>query len=122
MLVQRERERENGSMKSELGGPIDIFFRNLGPHISLYKKPFGAPFVSLLQGFQVSTHTLSLYTTKCKLLTKKGRSIDSKMSKDSMRGSKKKLLCRRLGGYLKEQKGRLYIIRRCVVMLLCWHD
>ncbi|KAH1200241.1 hypothetical protein GmHk_18G053415 [Glycine max] len=91
-------------MKSELGGPIDIFFRNLGPHISLYKKPFGAPFVSLLQGFQVSTHTLSLYTTKCKLLTKKGRSIDSKMSKDSMRGSKKKLLCRRLGGIILNNK------------------
>ncbi|XP_042447939.1 small polypeptide DEVIL 4-like [Zingiber officinale] len=23
---------------------------------------------------------------------------------------------------LREQKARLYIIRRCVVMLLCWHD
>ncbi|KAJ6936293.1 hypothetical protein NC652_011114 [Populus alba x Populus x berolinensis] len=36
--------------------------------------------------------------------------------------SKKKMSCRRLGGYLRQQKGRLYIIRRCVVMLLCWHD
>ncbi|XP_050229585.1 small polypeptide DEVIL 3-like [Mercurialis annua] len=36
--------------------------------------------------------------------------------------SKKKVSCRRLGGYLREQKGRIYIIRRCVVMLLCWHD
>ncbi|XP_011651363.1 uncharacterized protein LOC105434872 [Cucumis sativus] len=27
-----------------------------------------------------------------------------------------------LGGYIKEQKGRLYIIRSCIVMLLCWHD
>ncbi|CAN1296215.1 Small polypeptide DEVIL 3 [Linum perenne] len=27
-----------------------------------------------------------------------------------------------LGGALREQKARLYIIRRCVVMLLCWHD
>ncbi|XP_057440418.1 small polypeptide DEVIL 3 [Lotus japonicus] len=35
---------------------------------------------------------------------------------------KKKVSSRRLGGYLREQKGRLYIIRRCVVMLLCWHD
>nr|XP_028964604.1 uncharacterized protein LOC103443281 [Malus domestica] len=25
-------------------------------------------------------------------------------------------------GYLRQQKGRLYIIRRCVIMLLCWHD
>ncbi|XP_038906924.1 uncharacterized protein LOC120092787 [Benincasa hispida] len=27
-----------------------------------------------------------------------------------------------LGGYIREQKGRLYIIRSCIVMLLCWHD
>ncbi|XP_024978355.1 uncharacterized protein LOC112515679 [Cynara cardunculus var. scolymus] len=27
-----------------------------------------------------------------------------------------------LGKFLKEQRGRLYIIKRCVVMLLCWHD
>ncbi|XP_017974819.1 PREDICTED: uncharacterized protein LOC18602095 [Theobroma cacao] len=40
----------------------------------------------------------------------------------AMRASKKKISCRRLGGYIREQKGRLYIIRRCVVMLLCWHD
>ncbi|XWS30672.1 hypothetical protein CRYUN_Cryun23aG0006800 [Craigia yunnanensis] len=40
----------------------------------------------------------------------------------AMRESKKKISCRKLGGYLREQKGRLYIIRRCVVMLLCWHD
>uniref|UniRef100_A0A2C9WK41 Uncharacterized protein n=1 Tax=Manihot esculenta TaxID=3983 RepID=A0A2C9WK41_MANES len=41
-----------------------------------------------------------------------------------MKGSKKKMSCsnRSLGGYLREQKGRLYIIRRCIVMLLCWHD
>ncbi|KAK9945374.1 hypothetical protein M0R45_010894 [Rubus argutus] len=24
--------------------------------------------------------------------------------------------------YLKEQRGRLYIMWRCTVMLLCWHD
>ncbi|XP_074569279.1 small polypeptide DEVIL 6-like [Curcuma longa] len=27
-----------------------------------------------------------------------------------------------LSRVLREQKARLYIIRRCVVMLLCWHD
>ncbi|CAK8540897.1 unnamed protein product [Lathyrus oleraceus] len=43
-------------------------------------------------------------------------------SDSNIRGSKKKVSCKKLGGYLKEQKGRLYIIRRCVVMLLCWHD
>lgn len=47
-----------------------------------------------------------------------------KMSRATMKGSKKKMSCscRSLGGYLREQKGRLYIIRRCIVMLLCWHD
>ncbi|BAS95196.1 Os05g0549232 [Oryza sativa Japonica Group] len=27
-----------------------------------------------------------------------------------------------LSRMLREQKARLYIIRRCVVMLLCYHD
>ncbi|XP_015584132.1 small polypeptide DEVIL 3-like [Ricinus communis] len=47
-----------------------------------------------------------------------------KMSRTNMEdcSTKKRISCRRLGGYLRQQKGRLYIIRRCVVMLLCWHD
>ncbi|NP_001349773.1 uncharacterized protein LOC100275079 [Zea mays] len=28
----------------------------------------------------------------------------------------------KVGRALKGQRGRLYIIRRCIVMLLCWHD
>ncbi|KAF8050972.1 hypothetical protein N665_0441s0005 [Sinapis alba] len=40
-----------------------------------------------------------------------------------MKDNKKKTPCsKKLGGYLREQKGRLYIIRRCVVMLICWRD
>lgn len=27
-----------------------------------------------------------------------------------------------LAGVLREQRAKIYIIRRCVVMLLCWHD
>uniref|UniRef100_A0A804HV28 ROTUNDIFOLIA like 8 n=2 Tax=Musa acuminata subsp. malaccensis TaxID=214687 RepID=A0A804HV28_MUSAM len=27
-----------------------------------------------------------------------------------------------LSRMVREQKARMYIIRRCVVMLLCWHD
>uniref|UniRef100_A0A804JX18 ROTUNDIFOLIA like 8 n=1 Tax=Musa acuminata subsp. malaccensis TaxID=214687 RepID=A0A804JX18_MUSAM len=27
-----------------------------------------------------------------------------------------------LSRMLREQKAKLYIIRRCIVMLLCWHD
>ncbi|XP_021648678.1 small polypeptide DEVIL 3 [Hevea brasiliensis] len=45
-----------------------------------------------------------------------------KMSRATVEDSKKKMSCRRLGGYLREQKGRLYIIRRCIVILICWHD
>ncbi|XP_022143416.1 uncharacterized protein LOC111013296 [Momordica charantia] len=41
-------------------------------------------------------------------------------------GKKKKVSWRSsrssLGGYIREQKGKLYIIRSCIVMLLCWHD
>ncbi|XP_030512312.2 small polypeptide DEVIL 3 [Rhodamnia argentea] len=49
--------------------------------------------------------------------------MNSSASSATVGSSKRsKTSCRRLGGYLKEQKSRLYIIRRCVVMLLCWHD
>ncbi|XP_019235442.1 PREDICTED: uncharacterized protein LOC109215788 isoform X2 [Nicotiana attenuata] len=34
----------------------------------------------------------------------------------------KRMSSRKLGKFLKEQKERRYIMRRCVVMLLCWHD
>ncbi|XP_057951895.1 small polypeptide DEVIL 6-like [Malania oleifera] len=30
--------------------------------------------------------------------------------------------CKGFGGFLREQRGRLYIIRRCIVLLLCSHD
>ncbi|KAH1139233.1 hypothetical protein AAZX31_10G193200 [Glycine max] len=45
-----------------------------------------------------------------------------KMGSPSMGGSKRRLSSRGLGGALRERRARLYIIRRCVVMLLCWHD
>ncbi|PIA39574.1 hypothetical protein AQUCO_02600196v1 [Aquilegia coerulea] len=44
-----------------------------------------------------------------------------KTSNAAMRSSKRRL-SRGLGGVLREQRGRLYIIRRCVVMLLCWRE
>ncbi|KAF8051279.1 hypothetical protein N665_1755s0002 [Sinapis alba] len=37
-------------------------------------------------------------------------------------GTKRKMWSRGVGGVVREQKAKLYIIRRCVVMLLCWHD
>ncbi|XP_039042297.1 uncharacterized protein LOC120181181 [Hibiscus syriacus] len=46
-----------------------------------------------------------------------------KMSSATMRSSKRRLSSSRgVGGVLREQRAKLYIIRRCVVMLLCWHD
>jgi hypothetical protein len=47
-------------------------------------------------------------------------SID--ISKMKMGGSKRRVSSKGLGAVLKEQRAKLYIIRRCVVMLLCWHD
>ncbi|CAF2108686.1 unnamed protein product [Brassica oleracea var. botrytis] len=43
-------------------------------------------------------------------------------SSQSMGGSKRRVSGRGLGAVLKEQRAKLYIIRRCVVMLLCWSD
>lgn len=67
--------------------------------------------------------------------TQKGKRKKKKMSTRSTivadatmgEGKKKKKVSWRsrsssFGGYIREQKGRLYIIRSCIVMLLCWHD
>ncbi|XP_060194651.1 small polypeptide DEVIL 4-like [Lycium barbarum] len=47
----------------------------------------------------------------------KGKNVANKVDE-----SKKRISSRKIGKFLKEQRGRLYIMRRCVVMLLCWHD
>ncbi|KAF3780875.1 hypothetical protein EJ110_NYTH36862 [Nymphaea thermarum] len=46
----------------------------------------------------------------------------SAMKMGAVGSSKRRLSSRGLGGAIREQRARLYIIRRCVVMLLCWHD
>lgn len=43
-------------------------------------------------------------------------------TRSTIRYSKQKFQYKSFGGYLKEQRGRLYIARRCIVMLLCWED
>ncbi|PON86496.1 DEVIL-like protein [Trema orientale] len=46
-----------------------------------------------------------------------------KMKSTTVEGSKRRCSCKSsVDEFLKERKGRLYIFRRCVVMLLCWHD
>ncbi|XP_063945394.1 small polypeptide DEVIL 4-like [Daucus carota subsp. sativus] len=44
------------------------------------------------------------------------------ITRSSIRDSKQKFEYKGFGGYIKEQRGRLYIVRRCIVMLLCWED
>ncbi|XP_009799695.1 small polypeptide DEVIL 4-like [Nicotiana sylvestris] len=44
------------------------------------------------------------------------------MESSKVGGDDKKFSCKSVREYIKEQKGRLFIIRRCIVMLLCWHD
>ncbi|XP_017222012.1 small polypeptide DEVIL 4 [Daucus carota subsp. sativus] len=45
------------------------------------------------------------------------------MSNGNSKGaSKRRIASKGLGGVLRQQRARLYIIRRCVVMLLCWHE
>lgn len=49
--------------------------------------------------------------------------INVKMRSSTVADSKKRLSCnKRISGFLREGRGRLYLIRRCVVMLLCWSD
>ncbi|KAK4567782.1 hypothetical protein RGQ29_003514 [Quercus rubra] len=43
-------------------------------------------------------------------------------SSDKKKFSCKGFSCKGLRGFLKEGRGRLYIFRRCIIMLLCWHD
>ncbi|CAA7408450.1 unnamed protein product [Spirodela intermedia] len=45
-----------------------------------------------------------------------------KSSGVSPEGPKRRLTTRALSGAMRQYRARLYIIRRCVVMLLCWHD
>ncbi|KAL2895915.1 putative delta-1-pyrroline-5-carboxylate dehydrogenase [Bienertia sinuspersici] len=39
-----------------------------------------------------------------------------------MKESEKRVSTRKLGKFLREQRGRFYIIRRCIVMLICSQD
>ncbi|XP_022735208.1 uncharacterized protein LOC111288546 [Durio zibethinus] len=45
-----------------------------------------------------------------------------KMKSSTTGGSKRRCPFKVNGGFLREERGRLYIIRRCIIMLLCWQD
>ncbi|GMI99940.1 hypothetical protein HRI_003663300 [Hibiscus trionum] len=69
-------------------------------------------FNSFIQTIKTSQHSQLVRGTKMKI-----RSASATVG-----SSKRRLSNRGLGGVLREQRAKLYIIRRCVVMLLCWHD
>lgn len=51
----------------------------------------------------------------------RGNKQNSKMKIESetIRVSKGRLVRKRIGAFLKEGRGRFYILRRCVIMLIC---
>ncbi|KAK3421726.1 hypothetical protein EUGRSUZ_G02348 [Eucalyptus grandis] len=84
------------------------------------------PQIHTLQPKAINNSSLSLSLKKssillvfffCEVSTKM-----KMMGSPSIGSSKRRLSSRGPGGALREQKAKLYIIRRCVVMLLCWHD
>ncbi|XP_022867483.1 uncharacterized protein LOC111387174 [Olea europaea var. sylvestris] len=108
---------------------------NSRPH---FKHPIRTPFTNhnFIFPFHHHLHKKNKKPTKRrgkkKILSRKKKNslISSKESSDNMKmmsgsnlgSSKRRIASRGLGGALREQRAKLYIIRRCVVMLLCWHD
>ncbi|KAK7341128.1 hypothetical protein VNO80_24053 [Phaseolus coccineus] len=45
-----------------------------------------------------------------------------KFEAETIRVSKRRLMGKGMGALLKEGRGRFYILRRCIIMLLCSHD
>lgn len=45
-----------------------------------------------------------------------------KIESETIRVSKGRLMGKRIGALLKEGRGRFYILRRCIIMLLCSQD
>ncbi|KAI4333097.1 hypothetical protein L6164_017945 [Bauhinia variegata] len=48
--------------------------------------------------------------------------VKMKMGSQTIEGSKRRVLGKGMVGLLKEGRGRFYILRRCIIMLLCSHD
>uniref|UniRef100_A0A7C9CEZ8 ROTUNDIFOLIA like 8 n=1 Tax=Opuntia streptacantha TaxID=393608 RepID=A0A7C9CEZ8_OPUST len=101
----------------------------LDRHPSYKNPPFSYLLSSFIHSFThlgISSNTFSAHS-KHSITVKKTQSFSlptskMKMSSPAMGGSKRKLVNRGLSSVVREQRARLYIIRRCVVMLLCWHD
>jgi len=90
-------------------------------------------FSSLLSTMSSSTSTASNTTTfyfntthKCKLSKKEAssRSTSSTTSPliNNSSTQRKCAFARKCARLVKEQRARFYIMRRCVIMLICWHE
>lgn len=81
-------------------------------------SPIHHPLLYYIYSQTISTylnHYFSSHTSfsKVHIIMKMERQFKSRRSVSSVEG---------VSGALRRQKSRLYIISRCVIMLLCWHD
>lgn len=81
------------------------------PYTTLFIFFYKIPFFVLLSYLQTKTSKTIKEKPKNKISISKMGVLKRRVS--SSRG---------LGGVLREQRAKLYIIKRCVVMLLCWQD
>ncbi|PPR87178.1 hypothetical protein GOBAR_AA33514 [Gossypium barbadense] len=105
-----EIERGGGGVQLVLSGDLGGTARPFMPHPWLFTRPMNVR----------QDHTFLPIRTP--LSVPQQHKVEMKMSSGSMGASKRRLSSRGVGGVLREQRAKLYIIRRCVVMLLCWHD
>ncbi|XP_061994318.1 small polypeptide DEVIL 11-like [Rosa rugosa] len=99
------------------------------PFNPLYKQPpfpspYSNPTPTFTQSSKLSSHHFHITQSSSHIFSSlpvKSK-LDMKMSSSASKRRLSSSSSRGLGGVLKEQRARLYIIRRCVVMLLCWHD
>lgn len=91
---------------------------------SFYKNPSPfPPLTTILSNLQYSRALANRERKELLPFLCKTLAIMKMMGRPTIGGSKRRLSSRRgLGGALREQRAKIYIIKRCVVMLLCWHD
>ncbi|XP_013652307.2 small polypeptide DEVIL 15 [Brassica napus] len=91
------------------------------PHLYIYRAQYSSSFISHhIPHYHPHRHpNCSLFLCHISLPKDQAK---MKTTSSSVGGTKRKLWSRGVGGVVREQKAKLYIIRRCVVMLLCWHD
>ncbi|CAJ1864825.1 unnamed protein product [Sphenostylis stenocarpa] len=70
-----------------------------------------------------NNNTLCLNSSeKCKMSKKEGSSSTTSPLMKNSSSQRKCAFARKCARLVKEQRARFYIMRRCVIMLICWHD